>query len=120
MTRSIRTFLAVVFIAAGAAFLLGAGHTLDLFEQIGLGQWLRLLTGFLALWSGFLLLIPSRVALGSVFATALSLGALLIQAFIAVGTPALTVILAVLSGTSLVQAELDQPVNTRKHSEQAV
>lgn len=120
MTRSIRTFLALVFVVAGAAFLLGSGHTVDLFDQIGLGQWLRFVAGCLALWGGVLLLIPSRVALGSGLVTSLSLGALLIQAFISVGIPALTVILAFLSGTSLVQAQLEQPIRTRKRSEHAV
>ncbi|HEY6251522.1 MAG TPA: DoxX family protein [Candidatus Angelobacter sp.] len=119
MARSIRTFLALLFVVAGGAFLLGTGQTVDLFEQIGLGQWLRFVTGFLALWGGVLLLIPSRVALGSGVATALSLGALLIQAFLPVGTPSLTIVVTFLSGISLVQAQLEQPVHTRKRSQHA-
>jgi len=120
MARSIRTFLALLFVIAGGAFLLGSGQTVDLFEQIGLGQWLRLGTGFLALWGGILLLIPSRVALGSGVATALSLGALLIQAFLPVGTPSLTIAVTLLSGISLVQAQLEEPIRTRKKSEHTV
>lgn len=112
MTRSIRTVLALIFATAGGAFLLGAGHTVDLFDQVGLGQWLRFVTGFLALWGGILLLIPSRAALGSGLVTALSLGALLIQAFLPVGTPGLTLMVTLLSGVSLVQAELEQPIRT--------
>src|SRR5215469_16990210 len=106
MTRGIRTFLALLFVVAGGAFLLGSGHTVDVFEQIGLGQWLRFVAGFLSLWGGALLLIPSRVALGSGVVTALSLGALLIQAFMPVGTPGLTIVVTFLSGISLVQAQL--------------
>lgn len=116
MARSIRTFLGLVFIVAGGAFLLGAGQTVDLFDQIGLGQWLRLASGFLAAWGGILLLIPSRGALGSGFATALSLGALLIQAFMPIGTPGLTLVITFLSGISLVQTQLEEPIRTRKRS----
>ena len=112
MTRSIRTALALIFAIAGGAFLLGAGQTVDLFDQIGMGQWLRFVAGFLALWGGILLLIPSRSALGSGLATALSLGALLIQAFMPIGTPGLTLVITFLSGLSLVQAQLEQPIAT--------
>ena len=112
MTRSIRTALAIIFAAAGAAFLLGSFQTVDLFNQIGLGQWLRFVTGFLALWGGILMLIPSRVALGSGLTTVLSVGALLIQAFMPIGTPGLTLAVTLLSGVSLVQAQLEQPITT--------
>ena len=112
MTRSIRTALALIFAAAGGAFLLGTGQTIDLFNQIGLGQWLRFVTGFLALWGGILMLVPSRVALGSGLTTGLSVGALLIQAFMPIGTPILTLVVTFLSGISLVQAQLEQPIAT--------
>ena len=120
MARNLRTLLAIIFAVAGLNLLLGTGQVVDLFEQIGLGQGLRFVSGFLALWSGILLLIPARAVVGSAIATAVSLGALLIQAFLSVGTPAATVIVAVLSGISLVQAQLDAPISTRKRHGHAV
>jgi len=120
MARNIRTLLAIIFGVTGLNLLLGTGQVIDLFEQIGLGQGLRFVSGFLALWSGILLLIPARAVVGSAIATAVSLGALLIQAFLSVGTPAATVIVAVLSGISLVQAQLDAPISTRKRHGHAV
>lgn len=119
MTRSIRIFLAFIFGAVGLAFLLGTGQTVDLFEQIGLGQWLRYGTGLLAVWGAILLTIPSRAILGSAIATAVSLGAMLIEAFTAIGTPVLTIVLAFFSGFSLVQAQLDAPIRTRRHGHAA-
>ena len=87
----------------------------QLFEQIGLGQWLRYGTGVLELASGILLLMPSGAVAGSALATFVMLGALLVQAFMAMGNAVATVALAFVSGISLVQAQLDQPVRTRKH-----
>jgi len=104
----------LTFIVAGVAFLSGTRSTLGLFEQIGLGEWLRYGAGFSTVSGGMLLLIPSRAVIGSAVATTVSLGALLIHSFMAVGSPLVTVILAFLSGGSLVQAQLDQPVPTHR------
>lgn len=114
MARSIRSFIALIFILAGVRFLFGGDSALMTFQQIGLGEWLRYMAGFSAIFGGMLLLIPSRAVIGSAIATTLSLGALLLHAFLAVGSPFLTVILAFLSGGSLVQAQLEQPVATRR------
>jgi uncharacterized membrane protein len=101
MARSVRSFLALVFILIGIAFLLRSESTLGLFEQIGLGEWLRYVAGFSAISGGILLLFPSRAVVGSAMATAMSLGALLVHAFMALGSPVLTLVLAFLSGGSL-------------------
>jgi len=119
MARSIRSFLALTFILMGITFLAGTQPVLRLFEQIGLGDWLRSTAGVFGIISGMLLLIPSRAVIGSSIATAMSLIALLIQAFLAVGSPIITVILAFLSGGSLVQAQLTQPIRTRRHGQAA-
>jgi putative oxidoreductase len=92
----------------------GGDGTFTLLQQIGLGEWLRYLAGTLAVSGGMLLLIPSRAVIGSAIATALSVGALLLQAFLALGSPVFTVILAFLSGGALVQAQIEQPVATRR------
>jgi putative oxidoreductase len=115
MARSIRSTLGLLFILTGMVFLAGTDSAVALFDQIGLGQWLRYAAGFSALSGGLLLLVRSHAILGSAIATAMSLGALLIQAFLAFGNPIISLIIAFLSGGALVQAELDQPVTTRRH-----
>src|SRR5215471_4376035 len=114
MARVTRSTLALAFILAGMAFLAGTGSILAMFEQIGLGQWLRYAAGFSAISGGLLLLMKSRAVLGSAIATAISLGALLIQSFMALGSPILSVIITFLSGGSLVYAQLEQPVATHR------
>ena len=114
MARTVRSTLALAFLVGGIAFLAGTGWALGLFDQIGLGQWLRYTVAISAISAGVLLLIKSRAVLGSAIATAMSLGVLLFQSFMALGSPVLSVILALLSGGSLVQAQLDQPIPTRR------
>ena len=114
MARSVRSVLALIFILIGISLLSGSESTSGLFQQIGLGAWLRYVTGFFAVSGGMLLLVPSRAVIGSAIATSISLGALLIQAFMAVGSPVLTVLLAFLSGGTLVHAQLDQRIATHR------
>jgi hypothetical protein len=114
MARSLRSILALILIVVGIAFLSRTESTLGWFAEPGMGEWLRYLLGFLSVSSGMLLLIPSRAVIGSAIATAVSLGVLLVQAFITIGSPMFTVILAFLSGGSLVQAQLDQPIATHR------
>jgi putative oxidoreductase len=114
MARSIRSFLALIFILAGLRLFAGGDGTFTILQQIGLGEWLRYLAGTLSVSGGMLLLIPSRAVIGSAIATTLSVGALLLQAFLALGSPVFMVILAFLSGGALVQAQIEQPVATRR------
>jgi putative oxidoreductase len=114
MARSIRSFLALIFILAGLRLFVGGDGTFTILQQIGLGEWLRYLAGAVAMSGGMLLLVPSRAVIGSAIATTLSVGALLLQAFLALGSPVFTVILAFLSGGALVQAQIEQPVATRR------
>ena len=49
---------ALVFIATGGAKLAGVPAMVQHFDNVGLGQWLRYLTGFLEFTGGIGLLIP--------------------------------------------------------------
>lgn len=114
MARSIRSALALIFILAGIRFFRGGESIAPMFQQIGLGEWLRYGAAFCALSGGALLLIPSRAVLGSAIVTVMTLGALMIQAFMAIGNPAPTIVLVLLAGGSLVQAQLAEPVTIQK------
>jgi putative oxidoreductase len=94
--------LAAVFIYVAALRLTGASTSVQTFEKIGLGQWLRYLTGVVELAGGIGLLIP-RVA----GAAALGLVGVMIGATIAnllVLTPALTALTIALGITSALVA----------------
>lgn len=67
--------LAVVFLLVGGAKLIGRPDMIVLFHDIGLGQWLRYLTGVLEVSGATLLLVPllsgpSALALGAIMVVA--------------------------------------------------
>ena len=67
--------LAVVFLLVGGAKLIGRPDMIVLFDDIGLGQWLRYVTGMLEVSGATLLLVPllsgpSALALGAIMVVA--------------------------------------------------
>lgn len=62
---TVQTLLALVFLAAGGAKLAGAAAMVDIFEQIGLGQWFRIITGLVEIAGALALLVPGYAALGA-------------------------------------------------------
>jgi uncharacterized membrane protein YphA (DoxX/SURF4 family) len=57
--------LATVFLFAGGSKLLGAPAMVDLFAALGLGQWLRYVTGAIEVGAALALLIPSAAPVGA-------------------------------------------------------
>src|SRR5258706_10309073 len=58
--------LALMFLMAGGSKLAGAPAMVSLFDQIGVGQWFRYVTGIIEVTAGIALRIPSPAVLGSV------------------------------------------------------
>jgi uncharacterized membrane protein YphA (DoxX/SURF4 family) len=59
--------LAAAFLAAGGAKLLGAAMMVQIFDQIGMGQWFRIVTGLVEVAGAVALLVPGFAALGAVW-----------------------------------------------------
>ena len=57
--------LAAMFLFAGGSKLLGAPAMVELFNAIGLGQWLRYFTGVIEVIAAVALLIPSAAVFGA-------------------------------------------------------
>ncbi|MGS1006074.1 DoxX family protein [Achromobacter anxifer] len=87
LSRGLRILAAVVFLAAGAAKLAGAPAMVQPFEQLGIGQWFRILTGIVELIGGIAVLIPATVFLGGLLLSATMIGALLAHSFVIEGSP---------------------------------
>jgi uncharacterized membrane protein YphA (DoxX/SURF4 family) len=92
--------LAVVFLLVGGAKLIGRHDMIVLFHDIGVGQWLRYLTGILEVSGATLLLVPllsgpSALALGGIM-----IAATLIELFVLHRPPVAAV--ACLSGHTFV------------------
>jgi putative oxidoreductase len=67
--------LAAMFLFAGGSKLVGAPAMVDLFAAIGLGQWLRYVTGAIEISAAVALLIPSAALFGALLLVPTMLGA---------------------------------------------
>ena len=59
--------VATAFFAAGAAKLAGAAYMVQLFDEIGVGQWFRYATGLVEIAGALALIYPGLAALGGVW-----------------------------------------------------
>jgi uncharacterized membrane protein YphA (DoxX/SURF4 family) len=92
----LQSLAAVVFLLAGGAKLAGAAVTIVAFDEIGLGQWFRYVTGGLEVICALLLLILRAAAIGAALLAATMLGAIVTHRFIIGGSPAIAIALLVI------------------------
>src|ERR1700710_1027350 len=59
--------VAAAFFAAGFAKLAGAPFMVDVFTQIGVGQWFRVVTGVVEVTGAVALLIPGLASIGALW-----------------------------------------------------
>lgn len=74
--------LAAAMVGAGLAKLGGAAEMVALFEAVGVGQWLRILTGVLEVAGGLLLLVPSASGPAALLLAGVLAGATLTELFV--------------------------------------
>jgi uncharacterized membrane protein YphA (DoxX/SURF4 family) len=72
---------------AGGTKLAGADMQIALFEQIGLGQWFRYITGRLEVLGALLLLVPTTAAMGAALLAPTMVGAMATHLFLIGGSP---------------------------------
>ena len=75
----------LVFIATGGAKLAGVPAMVQHFDNVGLGQWLRYLTGFLEFTGGIGLLIPRYAFYAAVALAVVMIGAIIAQLTVLAG-----------------------------------
>jgi uncharacterized membrane protein YphA (DoxX/SURF4 family) len=81
--------LALMFLMAGGSKLAGTPDMVRLFDAVGLGQWLRYVTGTIEVTSGIALLVPSAAPFGALLLIPTMLGASLTNVFIVHTSPAM-------------------------------
>jgi uncharacterized membrane protein YphA (DoxX/SURF4 family) len=69
--------LAVTFVGAGGAKLIGLPMAVEMFRAAGLAQWLRYVTGVLEVTGAVLLLRPRLVGFGALLLMGVMVGAIL-------------------------------------------
>lgn len=93
----LQVLVAAMFLFSGGMKLAGALPMVELFDEIGIGQWFRYLTGALEVVGAVALLIPRFVAHGALLLAGVMVGAVLTHLFVAPGTPLPALVLLVLS-----------------------
>ena len=62
---TLQIVLAAAFAAAGSAKLAGVPYMVELFDQIGVGQWFRLATGVVEITGAIALVFPGLASVGA-------------------------------------------------------
>jgi putative oxidoreductase len=62
---TVQIILAAAFAAAGSAKLAGVPFMVELFDQIGIGQWFRLVTGVVEITGAIALVFPGLASIGA-------------------------------------------------------
>jgi uncharacterized membrane protein YphA (DoxX/SURF4 family) len=85
--------LAAMFLMAGGSKLAGVPDMVSLFDLIGIGQWLRYVTGVIEVISGIALLVPSAAVFGALLLIATMLGAIITNVFVVPASPVIPLLL---------------------------
>ena len=72
---TLQGIIAAAFLAAGAAKLAGVPFMVDLFNQIGLAQWFRVVTGVVEIAGAVALLVPGLASIGALWLGGTMVGA---------------------------------------------
>src|SRR5882724_3361673 len=62
---TLQVILAAAFLAAGSAKLAGVPYMVELFDQIGIGQWFRVATGIVEVTGAIALVFPGLASIGA-------------------------------------------------------
>ena len=82
LSLGLRALLSLAFVAAGGAKLAGVDMMVATFEQVGVGQWFRYVTGIIEIAGAILLWLPGRQVMGAGLLGATMVGAVLSHWFI--------------------------------------
>jgi uncharacterized membrane protein YphA (DoxX/SURF4 family) len=84
----VQVFGAVLFFLAGLAKLSGDEQMIQTFAAIGVGQWLRYVTGLIELASAILFLIPALSGIVVLLVVPIMIGAIVTHVLVIGGSPA--------------------------------
>ncbi|HEU5185602.1 MAG TPA: DoxX family protein [Gemmatimonadaceae bacterium] len=94
----VQAFLALVFVSASSAKLMGNAEMVALFTAVGVGQWFRYVTGILELTGAVLIMVPKTRRIGAALLATIMVGALTAHLFILHAPPTAPGVLFLTSG----------------------
>ena len=93
----VRVLLAVQFAIGGVMKLTGTDPMMQMFDDIGVGQWLRYVVGAVELGAAVGLLVPAAAGLAALVVVGLMVGAVGTRAVVLGGPPVLEVLILALA-----------------------
>jgi putative oxidoreductase len=96
-TWALQAVVALAFFAAGSAKLAGVAYMVQLFSQIGVGQWFRIVTGLVEVAGAIALVSPRLAPLGGLWLAATMFVATLTHLFVLHTTPVPAIVLGLLN-----------------------
>ncbi|MGR9448333.1 DoxX family protein [Rhizobium leguminosarum] len=96
---ALRLLSAAVFLAAGGAKIAGVPMMVAIFDQVGFGQWFRVLTGIVEVGGAIALLVTASTAFGALTLAVTMVFAVLTHLFLIGGNPLPAVVLLAMTGT---------------------
>jgi len=111
LSWTLRVFAGLAFFAAGVAKLMGVPMMVAVFEQIGAGQWFRIVTGVIEVIGAIALLLPATYALSATMLAGMMLVATCVHLLLIGGSPVPAIVLMLANGT-LAWLNRDQLVTT--------
>ena len=94
---TLQGILAAAFLAAGSAKLAGVPYMVDLFEQVGIGQWFRLVTGAVEVTGAVALVFPGLASLGGLWLGFTMVFAVATHVFVLHTSPVPAIVLGILN-----------------------
>jgi len=94
---ALQGIVAAAFLAAGYAKLAGVPFMVDLFAQIGLGQWFRITTGVVEVAGASALLVPGLASIGALWLGGAMVGAVATHLFVLHTSPVPAIVLGLLN-----------------------
>jgi putative oxidoreductase len=94
---TLQVILAAPFAAAGSAKLAGVPYMVELFDQVGIGQWFRLATGIVEIAGAIALVFPGLASIGAAWLGTTMVFAVATHLFILHTSPVPAIVLGLLN-----------------------
>ena len=94
---TLQVVLAAAFAPAGSAKLAGVPYMVELFDQIGIGQWFRLATGIVEIAGAIALVFPGLASIGAAWLGTTMVFAVATHLFILHTSPVPAIVLGLLN-----------------------
>src|ERR1700751_5067665 len=96
-TWVLQGIVATAFFAAGAAKVAGADYMVHLFDQIGIGQWFRYVTGLVEVVGAIALIYPGLASIGGLWLGGTMVFGVLTHLFVLHTSPVPAIVLGLLN-----------------------